>query len=361
MRRLSILFALALLSVAGCKKSGGPVRPSKDNGPAGTITIQGAGSTFAYPIYSKWAAEFGKSHPKVHMNYQAIGSGGGIRQITAKTVDFGGTDVPLTAEEHAKAPGLEHFPMSIGSVVVSYHLDGVKELKLSQAAVAGIFLGKITKWNDPAIAKDNAGVKLPDTAITVAHRSDGSGTTGVFTDYLSAISPEWKSKVGAGKSVKWPVGVGAKGNAGVAGQIKNSPGGIGYIELAYAMQTHQPYAELQNQAGNWAKPTVEGCSAAAAGAAKTMPDTLTESLVNAPGDQTYPICSYTYVVVYQDMSIAPDKAKALAEFLWWGVHDGQKFGAPLYYSKLPPVVVNKLDAKLKALKAGGKVLLADAK
>jgi phosphate transport system substrate-binding protein len=321
------------------------------------IDLQGAGATFPFPLYSKWVSEYQKVDPRVRINYQSIGSGGGIRQITAKTVDFGASDAPMNAEELAKMPGpVVHIPTTLGAVVVAYNLPGVSELKLSPEVLTGVFLGDIKTWNDKKLAALNPGVKLPKDPIAVAYRSDGSGTTAVFTEYLSKVSPSWKTKVGAGKSVKFPVGMGAKGNEGVAGQLKTSPGTIGYVELAYAKQTNLTYASIRNQAGKFVAPALEGISAAAASVVASMPDDLRVSIVDAPGEATYPISAFTYVLLYQDQADAT-KGKALAQFLWWAVHEGESFGPALSYAPLPPEVVTKVEAKLRALRAGGQALL----
>jgi phosphate transport system substrate-binding protein len=347
----------SVLAATGCGKSEGK-RVTKDNGTTttegGDITLTGAGATFPYPLYSKWTRAYHDAHPNIKISYQSIGSGGGIRQITETTVDFGASDAPMSDEELAKAPGkLMHIPMTIGAVALVFNVDGVDHgLKLTSDATAKIFLGEIKKWNDPAIAATNEGMKLPNTDITVAYRSDGSGTTAVFTDYLSAVSPAWKEKVGAGKAVKFPTGLGAKGNEGVAGQVKTTPGTIGYVELAYAIQTKASYAELQNQAGKFVAPSLEGISAAAAGAVARMPEDYRISIVNAPGDDAYPIAAFTYLLVYEDMQNAT-KGKTLADFLWWAVHDGQAMGPDLHYAKLPAELVVRVEKTLRTLKAGG--------
>jgi phosphate transport system substrate-binding protein len=372
----NIGFILVTLSglTLGCGPSGGggdapqPVpKPSEAELPpaaapeqpgAKTVDLQGAGATFPYPLYSKWVAEYQKVDPAVRINYQSIGSGGGIRQITERTVDFGATDAPMKEEEMSKAPGkILHVPTTLGAVAVAYNLPGMADLKLSADVISGIFLGTIKKWNDAKIAKLNPGAKLPADAITVAYRSDGSGTTAVFTEYLAKVSPAWKDKVGAGKSVSFPTGLGAKGNEGVAGQLKTTPGAIGYIELAYAKQTGLSYASIQNQAGKFVKPEAEASTAAAAGIVANMPDDMRMSIVDAPGEAAYPISAFTYILVYEEQPDAV-KGKALAEFLWWAIHDGQKFGTALDYAPLPAEVVTKIEAKLKSLKAGGQVLLA---
>jgi phosphate transport system substrate-binding protein len=337
-----------------------PVPSTAAEAPAApnSIELQGAGATFPFPLYSKWMSEYQKIHNEVRINYQSIGSGGGIRQITERTVDFGATDAPMKEEELQKAPGkLLHIPTTLGAVVVAYNLEGVAGLKLSSEVIAGIFLGQISKWNDARIAKLNAGMKLPAEPIAVAYRSDGSGTTAVFTEYLAKVSPAWKDKVGAGKSVKFPVGMGAKGNEGVAGQLKITPGTIGYVELAYAKQTGLSFASVENAAGQFVEPGATGTSAAAASVATSMPDDMRVSIVDPPGDAAYPISAFTYILVYEEQADAA-KGKALAQFLWWAVHEGQAYGTSLHYAPLPPEVVTKVEGKLKALKAGGQVLLA---
>ena len=314
------------------------------------LLITGAGATFPFPLYSKWFSDYNKKIPELRFNYQSIGSGGGIKQITERTVDFGATDAPMTEEEMAKAPGIIHIPTVLGAVVVTYN-GAMKDLKLTPETVSGIFLGTITKWNDAKLAKDNPGMKLPDAAITVVHRSDGSGTTSIFTDYLAKVSPEWKSKVGAGKSVKWPVGLGAKGNEGVTGLVKGTPGAVGYVELAYANQNKLPMAELKNHDGNFVKPSIAGTSEAAAGV--DMPDDFRVSITDAAGKTAYPVASFTYLLVYQDQA---DKAKgeALLRFLWWAIHEGQASAAPLDYAPLPKAVVAKVEKKLEGMTVQGK-------
>lgn len=325
-------------------------------GSAQTISLQGAGATFPYPLYSKWMAEYQKIDPKVQINYQSIGSGGGIKQILERTVDFGATDAEMTTKERAKAAAtLHHIPMTLGAVVITYNVPGLASgLKLSQEAVAGIFLGKITTWNDPKLTALNPGAKLPASPITVAYRSDGSGTTAVFTEYLAKISPEWKASVGAGKSVKFPIGLGGKGNEGVTGVVKSSPGAIGYVELAYAKQNRMAIAAIRNQAGTFVEPNLEGVTAAAQG--QKLPEDLCLSLVDGPGSKTYPISAFSYILVYQEQADAT-KGKALADFLWWAIHDGQKLGAALDYAPLPKDQVPVIEARLKMLTAGGKTLL----
>ena len=349
MRMRVIAACLLMAGAPSCKRGGGSAEEA--------TALTGAGATFPYPLYSKWMSEYQKVDPRVRINYQSIGSGGGIRQITERTVDFGASDAPMTDAELAKAPAkLVHVPATLGAVVVAYNLPGVTGLELTPEGVAGIFLGDIKAWNDPEIAESNPGAKLPADAITVAHRSDGSGTTAVFTDYLARISPAWKQKVGAGKSVSFPVGLGAKGNEGVAGQLKTSPGSIGYVELAYAKQTGLQTVAIRNRAGKFVEASLEGISASAAGVASSMPEDFRVSIVDAPGDAAYPISSFSYILVYEDQADAT-KGKALAQFLWWAVHDGQRFGPPLDYAPLPPEVVKKIEAKLRGLRSGGQPLL----
>jgi phosphate transport system substrate-binding protein len=316
----------------------------------GSLLINGAGATFPFPLYSKWFSEYNKLFPSLKFNYQSIGSGGGIKQITEKTVDFGASDAPLSDEELAKAPGLLNLPTVLGSVVVAYNLPGVPALNLSGPTLASIYLGTITQWSDPAIAKDNPGIKLPPTAIAVAARSDGSGTNYVFTDYLAKVSGAFKAKVGVGKSVKWPVGLGGKGNEGVTGLVKATPGAIGYLELAYAVQNQMTVAAIQNADGAFVKPTIEATSAAAVGV--VVPDDFRVSITNAPGKTAYPIASFTYLLVYKDQT-NKEKGPAVIDFLKWAVTDGEKFAAPLYYAPLPTAVQTKVLAKIAALTVQG--------
>jgi phosphate transport system substrate-binding protein len=364
---IGLILGLCVVALTGCKggsKDEAP-RPGDSAGAAvaqkaeepQSIKLNGAGATFPYPLYSKWVSEYNKLHPDIMINYQSIGSGGGIQQIIKRTVDFGATDAPMSDDEASKAPGkLVHLPTTLGAVVIPYNLPEVADLKLDADALAGIFLGDIKKWNDKKIAASNAGVKLPDLDIKVAYRSDGSGTTAVFTDYLGKISPAFKEKVGVGKSVKWPVGLGAKGNEGVTGQVKTTPGSIGYVELAYAMQNKMPMATLKNASGEFVKPEVSAVTAAADGI--EIPDVLHVSISNSPSKNAYPIASFTYILVYEDTPDAT-KGKGMAEFLWWAIHDGQKLAEPLFYAPLPAPVVTKVEAKLKTLKSGAKTLLSE--
>jgi phosphate transport system substrate-binding protein len=320
---------------------------------ADALLVTGAGATFPFPLYSKWFSDYNKLRPDVRFNYQSIGSGGGIKQITERTVDFGASDAPMSDEELAKAQGgLQHVPTVLGAVVVTYNAP-IEGLKLTQETVAGLFLGTITKWNDPKLAQDNPGLKLPDTAVAVVHRSDGSGTTSIFTDYLAKVSPEWKAKVGAGKSVKWPAGLGAKGNEGVTGVVKSTPGAVGYVELAYAHQNKLPMASLRNHEGAFVVPTLESTSAAAAGA--EMPADYRVSITDAKGKDAYPLASFTYLLVYKDQA-DPRKGEALLRFLWWAIHEGQATASSLDYAPLPKAVVAKVEKTLGSLTVQGKLV-----
>jgi phosphate transport system substrate-binding protein len=324
---------------------------------ADPLSINGAGATFPYPLYSKWFYEYSNANPGVRFNYQSIGSGGGIRQITAGTVDFGASDAPMTEEEMAKLPGpIFHLPMAMGAVTVVYNLGTIGSgLHLSPDVLAGIFLGKITRWNDPKIAELNRTATMPNADIVVAHRSDGSGTTDIFTNYLAAVNTEWRAKVGHGKAVNWPVGIGGKGNEGVAGVVKQTPGAIGYVELAYARQIRMSVASLRNREGAFVAPTLEATSAAAAGAARTMPADYRVSIVNAPGKDSYPIAGLTWLLVYRNQRDEA-KGKALVQFLKWAIHDGQKMEAALDYAPLPKSVVEKMDKTLRQINYKGKSL-----
>ncbi|MEZ4220251.1 MAG: phosphate ABC transporter substrate-binding protein PstS [Polyangiaceae bacterium] len=353
-RRNILTAALLALPLASCsKESASGSAPSAN----GNVTLNGAGATFPYPLYSKWMSEYNAKNPNIRINYQSIGSGGGIRQITARTVDFGATDAPMTEDEVKKAPAkLIHIPTTMGAVVVTYNLEGVSApLKLVPDVLADMYLGKISKWNDPRVVADNPGVTLPDKNISVVYRSDGSGTTAVFTEYLAKVSPTFKQDVGVGKSVKWPAGLGAKGNEGVTGQVKTTPGALGYVELAYALQNKMPTAALKNKAGEFVTASIPAITKAGAGA--EMPDDLYVSITDSAGAGAYPISAYTYLLVYEDGADAV-KSKALAEFLWWAIHDGQSHAEALHYAPLPDPVMKKVEARLKTLKAGGKALLS---
>ena len=312
------------------------------------MMINGAGATFPYPIYSKWFDAYTKVDPSVRFNYQSIGSGGGQKQILAQTVDFGASDGPMSDDNLAKAPGkLLHIPTVAGAVVVTYNVSGNPTLKFDGDTIAGIFLGEIKKWNDPKIAALNSGVSLPDQEIVVVHRSDGSGTTFIWTDYLSKISPEWKTKVGNNTSVNWPSGIGGKGNEGVAGQVKQTPGAIGYVELIYAIQNKMPYAEIKNAAGEFIKPTLESVTAALATA--NIPDDFRFSMTNAPGKDAYPIAGATWLLVYEQQKDAT-KGKKLVEFLKWAEKDGEKMAKDLDYAPLPEALQARVQKRINEIK-----------
>src|SRR5215213_733640 len=339
-----------LLGPIACNNNGG------DRG-SGSTNLQGAGATFPNPLYQKWLSEYGKVHPNVKIDYQSIGSGGGIKQLKEQTVDFGASDAPMSDADLKSAPGeIVHIPTVLGAVVITYNLEGMKQpLRFSPEVIADIFLGKIKKWNDPKIAADNPGVTLPASDITVVHRSDGSGTSAVFTDYLSKVSAEWKEKVGAGVSPSWPTGIGGKGNEGVTGQVKNTPNTIGYVELAYAATNKLPIAHIKNASGAFIEPTIDAVTAAAAASAANMPDDLRISITNAAGAQAYPISSYTYILVYKNQKDAA-KGKAIVDFLWWGIHDGEGFAKELLYAPLPPDIVKKAETKINSVTANGAAL-----
>ena len=313
----------------------------------GQTTLNGAGATFPNPMYQKWFSEYHKAHPEIQFNYQSIGSGGGIRQVLAQTVDFGASDGPMTDQQLAEAKTkILHIPTVLGAVVPAYNIPGVNtELKFTPEALAGIFLGKITSWNDPAIAKANPGVNLPNQTIIVVHRSDGSGTTYIFTDYLSKVSSDWANGPGKGTSVKWPVGLGGKGNEGVAGMIRQMQGGIGYIELIYAVQNKIDYGLMKNAAGTFIKASLESVTAAAA-SAKSMPADFRVSITNPPGKDAYPISSFTWLLIPEKSKDAA-KGKILANFLNWMVDDGQKMTANLTYAPLPENVAEKVKGAIK--------------
>jgi phosphate transport system substrate-binding protein len=318
---------------------------------AQAATINGAGATFPYPIYSKWFSEYNKLHPDVQINYQSIGSGGGIRQMTAQTVFFGASDGPMTTEQLQAAPGrVLHFPTVLGAVVPVYNLPEVTaSLNFSGPVLAGIFLGKITKWNDPALAKDNPGVALPATDINVVHRADGSGTSYIFCDYLAKVSPEYRTKVGVSTMVNWPTGIGGKGNEGVAGMVRQTPGAIGYVELIYALQNKIAYGAVKSMDGEFVQATIDSVSAAAAAATTQMPADFRVSITNAPGKGVYPISSFTWILLYESPK---DKAmsRIMVEFMKWALTDGQQFAADLGYAPLPKGVVDLETAALAKVK-----------
>jgi phosphate transport system substrate-binding protein len=312
------------------------------------MMINGAGATFPYPIYSKWFDEYAKVDPSVRFNYQSIGSGGGQKQILSQTVDFGASDGPMSDENLAKAPGkILHIPTVAGAVVITYNLPGNPALKCDGDTIAGIYLGQIKKWNDPKLTGLNPGVKLPDQDIVVVHRSDGSGTTFIVTDYLSKISSEWKSKAGTNTSVNWPTGIGGKGNEGVSGQVKQTPGAIGYVELIYATQNKLPYADVKNSAGEFVKPTIESVTAALATA--EIPEDFRFSMTNAPGKEAYPIAGATWLLVYQQQK-DPAKGKKLVEFLKWAMAKGGGMAKSLDYAPLPETVQQRVLKRIDEIK-----------
>jgi len=333
---------LALL-LAGCALWGGSALAQ--------LTMTGAGATFPYPIYSKWFDEYAKVDPSVRFNYQSIGSGGGQKQIIAQTVDFGATDGPMSDQNLAKAPGkILHIPTVAGAVVITYNLPGNPTLKLDGPTISNIFLGNITSWSDPAIAGQNPGVTLPNSDIIVVHRSDGSGTSYIFTDYLSKVSADWKSKVGTNTAVKWPTGLGAKGNEGVSGQIEQTPGALGYVELIYATQNKMPVAQLKNASGAYVAATTETVTAALAAA--QIPDDFRFSMTDAPGANSYPIAGVTWLLVYQKQDNA-DKGKKMVEFLKWALTTGEDMAAPLDYAPLPQALRDRVLKRISEIEVGG--------
>lgn len=354
MKHWRVVAAVAL--VAACSKEGSNATPgsTSQSGSAGSnVALTGAGATFPYPIYSKWFSEYATA-TGVKINYQSIGSGGGIRQLSEQTVDFGASDAPMSSEEMAKAKGgpILHFPTVLGADVVTYNLPGVSApLRLTGPVLADIFLGRVKKWNAPAIAALNQGARLPDLDILVVHRSDGSGTTYIFTSYLTAVSPAWKAGPGAGKEVAWPVGLGAKGNEAVAGQVKQTPGSIGYVELAYATQNKMAYASVQNASGQFVAPSIESITAAAGAIADTLSDNsdYRVSIINTQGATVYPISSMTWILLYQNQTDAV-KGRALVDFMKWAYETGQKDAPSLDYAPLPEKMRAKLVTRLSAIK-----------
>lgn len=349
----TIPVAALLLAVLAC--GGDQPRTAADSQIAssgGSVDLTGAGATFPTPLYSKWFSDYA-AKTGVRINYQSIGSGGGIRQISEETVDFGATDGPMTDDEMRRAKGgrILHIPTVLGADAVTYNVPGVASgLKMTPDVVADIFLGKITKWNDPRIIALNPGVRLPSTDLLVVHRSDGSGTTYVFTDYLTSVSPAWKAGPGKGKEVRWPVGLGAKGNEGVAGQIKQTPGSVGYVELAYAKQNNLSMAAVRNSAGEFVMPSVESVTAAAAGAAANLPPNTDYriSIVNAPGKGAYPISSFTWLLIY-DRQKDSVKARKLVDFLNWALTEGERQAAALDYAPLPETMAANLKARIATI------------
>jgi len=321
------------------------------------VTLNGAGATFPFPLYSKWSQVYA-AEKGVQINYQSIGSGGGIRQFSEKTVDFGASDGPMTDEQIAQAGGrVLHVPMVAGAVVPVYNIPGIGPvLDFTPDVLADIFLGKITKWNDPRIAKANPKVTLPAADIVVAHRSDGSGTTNIWTNYLSKVSAEWKTSVGEGTSVKWPTGLGGRGNEGVAGLVKQTPNSIGYVELAYALTNRMTYGAVQNRAGQYVRATLSSTSKGVDGAMKNMPEDYRVFFTNAEGRDVYPIAGFTWILIRGDQA-DPVRGKALVEFLWWATHDGQKYAPTLLYAPLPKSLVERIERTLKSVTAKGAAIL----
>lgn len=313
--------------------------------------INGAGATFPYPLYSKWFAEYDKVDTDVKFNYQSIGSGGGIKQFTEKTVDFGASDAPMTDEQMTKAGApVVHIPTVLGAVVVTYQLKDLKtQLRLSAEVLADIFLGKITKWSDARVTALNPTAKLSGD-ILVVHRSDGSGTTNIFSDYLSKVSPDWKAKVGTGTALNWPTGLGGKGNEGVAGLVKQTPGSIGYVELIYAKSNGLTYATMKNKAGEFVEPSIESVTAAAAGAAASMPADFRVSITNAEGKKSYPISGFTYLLVWKSMP-DPKTGEKIVKFLRWAIHEGQAYAQALHYAPLPATLVTKVEARIATIES----------
>jgi phosphate transport system substrate-binding protein len=363
-RPIAAFLAVAVVAAA-CGGSGQPAAsgsgaasscgvPVKGKCPTEAQQLSGAGATFPAVIYTKWIDEYNKL-TGVQVNYQGIGSGGGIKGITEKTVDFAGTDNAMTDQQlaDAKAPIL-HVPTVMGGIVATYNVAGVSSLRLTGDTLSGIFLGDIKKWNDPKLAADNPGVTLPAADIVTVHRSDGSGTTAVFTDYLSKVNATWKSQVGAAQTVQWPTGVGAKGNDGIAGSVKSTPNSIGYVELIYALQQKLGAATMKNASGRFVDANLDSVSKAAVGV--TLPDDLRASLTNSSNADAYPIVAMTYLLTYKDVA---DKAKALAmaRYFWWGTHEGQAFAKDLGYAPLPADVVTKVEAKIRAITSGGTPVL----
>lgn len=352
---LGVVAALALVACGGAASSTATPTPAAD---VGSGQLQGAGATFPEPFYTRAFYAYNQTYSQVSVNYQAIGSGGGIQQFTKGTVDFGASDVPMTAAEIAAAGGdstLIQLPAIIGVEAIAYNLSSVSKLQLDATTLANIYLGNIKKWNDPAIVALNSGVSLPNTDITVVHRSDGSGTTYAFTDYLSKVSPDWQSKVGKGKSVSWPVGVGGSGNQGVGQQVKTTDGAIGYVELAYVLQSQLQYAYLKNAAGKYLQASLDGATAAAASLTGISPTNF--SITNAPGDKAYPISSYSWIILRKDQTDAT-KGKAVANLWRWVVTSGQQYGKDLQYAPLPKEAQDFAIAQLKTLTSGGKPILS---
>ncbi len=351
MRRGTVVLLAAsilalLLVVAGCG--------ANDGGSGDSVSLSTGGASFPYPLYSEWMAAYGDIETDVEIDYQSIGSGGGIKGILDGTFDFAGSDAPMKDEELESAPGeILHIPTVMGAVVITYNVPGVDEsIRLTPEVVADIFLGNITKWDDGRLADINEDVEFPNEDVIVVHRSDGSGTTNTFTDYLSKVSEEWDSEVGMGKSVEWPVGLGAKGNEGVAGQVSQSEGAVGYVELAYAVENDLPYAILQNRDGYWVEPSLDTTSAAAAGALADMPEDMRVSITNSPGEDAWPIATFTYLLVYREWEDC-EKAEAALDYIWWAISEGDEYARDLLYAPTPENLKEEIAEKLETITCDG--------
>ncbi|MBX6351077.1 MAG: phosphate ABC transporter substrate-binding protein PstS [Clostridia bacterium] len=347
---------LAGCGAASSSPTGGGGGTSEAGGSNVAVALTGAGSTFDFPLFDNMFKKYHELHPNVTVNYQSIGSGGGQKALFDATVRFAASDAFLSDDQMKQHPDLVHIPITIGAVSVGYNLPGVDHLRLTGKVLADLCLGRITKWNDKAIQDLNPGVPLPDLPVAVVHRSDGSGTTFIFTNYLSAVSPEWAGQVGAGTAVNWPTGIGGKGSEGVAGQVRQTPGAIGYFEMAYAMENGIQQATMQNKDGNWVDPSSEGASAAAAGAAANMPQDLRVLFVDAPGPNSYPISGFSWIIVRKNLPDTPEN-RALVQLLDWMIHDGQQVAEPLHYAPLPDPVVKLDEQVIRSIGAGGKSLL----
>ncbi len=363
LQRAAVLGLATPLATAALAACGGPASSAgtatgtgSAGSPAagGTVTLTGAGSSFDYPLFTRAFAEYARLHPEVRVNYQSVGSGAGIQQLTQGTVDFGATDAPMTDQQiQAAGGGVVHVPVTLGAVAVAYNLPGVAEgLKLTGPVLADIYLGAITRWRDPRIAALNPDLALPDAEIVVVHRSDGSGTSDIFTSYLASVSPEWKQRVGSGLAVNWPVGIGGKGSEGVAGQVKQLAGSIGYFELAYARQNGLTVAAIESAGGRFLLPAPESATACAASAAASLPADLRVRIAGCAGSEAYPISGFSWVVLRGEQ---PDAARgrALVAVLWWLIHDGQRYASDLAYAPLPPEVVRRAEQQLRSVTAGG--------
>ncbi|NPV90873.1 MAG: phosphate ABC transporter substrate-binding protein PstS [Firmicutes bacterium] len=353
---VSLILLMFSMFFSGC--SGNKEGNANQNEAGKPVFLNGAGASFPYPLYSRWIHEYSRIESNVTINYQSIGSGAGIEQISKRVIDFGASDAPISDEKIQTMPGeIIHIPTAVGAVAITYNVPGLTQtLNFTPELLANIYLGKVTHWNDKELADINPGVNLPHRDILVVFRSDGSGTTNIFTDYLSRVNPAWEKQVGMGTSVQWPRGVGAKGSEGITRQVQSSIGSIGYVELTYALMNKIPVGRVQNISGRFVEPTLQSTSAAAASYAARMPDDLRVSIVNTPGDDTYPIAGYTYILLYREQDDIA-KGKALVNFLWWSTHDGEKIATDLSYAPLPPEVIAKVETSLKSISSQGKKLL----